>query len=347
MSKKSPKVLIVATSPRSRGGITSVIEAHQRGEQWKKYHCIWIETQIDKNIIIKTYYLIASLIQFILIISFYDIVHIHTSTSNCATLKSPFVFISRLLKKKIIIHLHIGDQIDTYVNHFLFKYVVNSANIIIVLSNNIKHKLQTLYNLKNEIKVIYNPCKNVQILDYHKRSKYILFAGYLNHNKGYRDLIQAFALISKKFPEWKVIIAGNGEIQIAKDLVQSLKMESQIEIKGWVSGKDKDEMFRKASVFCLSSQSEGFPMSVLEAWSYGIPVICTLVGGLPDVIVDSGNALVYDFGNIDKLASQLSRMINDDELRMRIAQKSKELAQSIFKEENINLDIANLYDSIK
>ena len=52
------KVLIVATSCKTRGGITSVIKAHKAGEQWKKFHCKWIETHIDKNSIYKLWYFI-------------------------------------------------------------------------------------------------------------------------------------------------------------------------------------------------------------------------------------------------------------------------------------------------
>ena len=47
------KVLIIATSQKTRGGITAVIKAHEVGEQWKKFHCKWIETHIDKNSIYK------------------------------------------------------------------------------------------------------------------------------------------------------------------------------------------------------------------------------------------------------------------------------------------------------
>lgn len=47
------KVLVVATSRKTRGGITSVIKAHETGEQWKEFHCKWIETHIDKCIFLK------------------------------------------------------------------------------------------------------------------------------------------------------------------------------------------------------------------------------------------------------------------------------------------------------
>ena len=65
------KVLVVATSRKTRGGITSVIKAHETGEQWKKYHCKWIETHRDGNIFCKIGYLIRALLLYILLLPFY------------------------------------------------------------------------------------------------------------------------------------------------------------------------------------------------------------------------------------------------------------------------------------
>ena len=64
------KVLVIATSRKTRGGITSVIKAHETGEQWEKFHCKWIETHRDGNPIRKLYYLFTALIEYILLIHF-------------------------------------------------------------------------------------------------------------------------------------------------------------------------------------------------------------------------------------------------------------------------------------
>ena len=60
------KVLVIGTSHKTRGGITSVINAHKKGEQWTKYHCKWIETHIDKGAIWKLFYLVKGWLQFII-----------------------------------------------------------------------------------------------------------------------------------------------------------------------------------------------------------------------------------------------------------------------------------------
>lgn len=94
------KVLVVATSRKTRGGITSVIKAHETGEQWKKYHCRWIETHRDGNAIRKLWYLFTALIEYILLLPFYDIVHIHIATTQSAKRKMLFLYPAKWIGKK-------------------------------------------------------------------------------------------------------------------------------------------------------------------------------------------------------------------------------------------------------
>jgi len=342
----SPRVIILATSKKTRGGVTSVVKAHKQGEQWEKYRCVWIETQIDKNVLMKFIYLLFSFLQFIIIIPFYDIVHIHTSAGNCAKLKTPYLFIAKLLRKKIIAHIHIGSQMELYKNDYFFNYVLKNSDIIIVLSNIFKEKIKNIYNLNNTVRVIYNPCIDVDTVNYEVRKKQILFAGILDHNKGFKDLLSAFALIATKHKDWKLIFAGNGEIDNGRALADNLGIKNQVEFMGWVNGKDKDTLFKESSVFCLPSYAEGFPMSALDAWAYGLPVVCTPVGGLPDIIINGENSLVFNSGDVNKLSIQLERIITDEKLRFDISQKSKELALTTFNQKHINNQIGLLYKSL-
>ena len=77
-----PKVLVVATSRKTKGGITSVVKAHETGEQWKKFHCKWIETHRDGNSVRKLWYLATALIEYICLLPFYDIVHIDRKSTR-------------------------------------------------------------------------------------------------------------------------------------------------------------------------------------------------------------------------------------------------------------------------
>jgi glycosyltransferase involved in cell wall biosynthesis len=343
MSKNNPKVLVVATSRKTRGGITAVIKAHETGEQWKKYHCKWIETHRDGNTIIKLWYLVFSLINFVFFLPFYDIVHIHFSTTVSAKRKYVFFKTAKLYHKKIIIHLHCGDQLDAIWSPIYYKMFTH-ADIALVLSNVIRLKIETYIGHKNKLTVLYNPCPVIKQID--RKKHYILFAGTLILNKGYADLIKAFAIIVKQFPGWKLVFAGNREIEQAKLLVKELEIESQVVFLGWISGDKKNQTFKEASIFCLPSYAEGFPMAVLDAWAYGLPVIITPVGGLSDVVKDNVNALLFNPGDIEALSTQITKMISDEKLRKNIEKESLKLASGIFNPDAINKQLERIYENL-
>lgn len=72
----------------------------------------------------------------------------------------------------------------------------------------------------------------------------------------------------------------------SKRCCKKLNVDRQIKFLGWVSGKEKEHAFQTASIYCLASDGEGFPMGVLDAWAYGIPCVVTPVGGIPDIVSD-------------------------------------------------------------
>ena len=173
-----------------------------------------------------------------------------------------------------------------------------------------------------------------------------MYAGTLNFNKGYADLIKAFSIVAKKHPEWKVVFAGHGEIQEARELAKDLGVDSQCNFLGWISGEQKDAAFRRASILCLASYQEGFPMAVLDAWAYGVPVVSTTAGGLIDIIIEGQNGLLFEAGNVEQLSKTLEIILSDSELRTRIASESRVLAYTTFNIVYLNHQLGELYESL-
>ena len=346
MSKKTPKVLVVATSSRTRGGITAVVNAFKTGDVWKKYHCRWIETHIDRSIAAKLWRFFISLTQFVFLIPFYDLVHIHFSLPLSAYRKYIFFRIAKLFRKKVIIHLHLGNQIESIWNNLYEKFFVQ-ADVALVLSHVTEKAIKKLLNGKeSNIKILYNPTISTPSTDKVSKQPYILFAGTLDYNKGFRDLIISFAKIAHGHPTWKIVFAGNGKIDEGKQLAKELGIETQTLFWGWVNGETKDKLFKEASIFCLPSYAEGFPMAVLDAWAYGLPVIATPVGGLPDVLDDGKNALVFQPGDTEHLAKCLDYLISDEKLSNTISQESLKLSQTVFNIENINKQLVDIYKEL-
>ena len=342
------KVLVIATSHKTRGGITSVVKAHQQGEQWKEFHCKWIETHIDKGAISKLFFLIKGWMQFMFNLPCCQIVHIHMSEPASAIRKCFFLPFAKLFGKKVIMHFHAFSP-DTTIrgkHGRVYKYLFSNADRVIVLSQLWKTYVNDEFHLGDKVVVVYNPCTTEILKGSYPKRKLILYAGTVNARKGYADMIRAFARIANKYPEWSIVFAGNGEVKQGEELAKSLRIDKQTVFLGWVSGAEKDRAFKEASIFCLPSYAEGFPMAVLDAWAYGLPVITTPVGGIPDIAEDGKNLLLFTPGDEEQLAKQFERMIGDENLRNKIAEESVRLAHTTFNQQVINKQIGDLYKEL-
>lgn len=221
-----------------------------------------------------------------------------------------------------------------------------SANLVIVLSIFWKNALNDILGISNNVLVLYNPCLKVNRGSLLKE-KYILVAGTIIPRKGYETIIVGFSLISKKFPDWKIVFAGNGDIDRALEIAKNTNIENQVEFIGWVSGIDKENVFRKASIYCLASVAEGFPMGVLDAWAYGLPCVVTPVGGLPDILTNNRSGLFFPVGDSNYLSSQLEKLIIDETLRNNIVNETDKIINGELEISIINLKLDSIYNSFK
>lgn len=343
------KVLIVATSRKTRGGITSVIKAHETGAQWKKHHCKWIQTHRDGNSLRKLWYLGTALLEYILLLPFYDIIHIHVSYNTSAKRKLIFARLAKILNKKIIIHFHPSTEkllFDSVQNHIL-KTLFSYSNLLLVLSPQwIKWINQAFPHNNYNMKVLFNPCPIVS-RDFSKKKNHILFAGTLNERKGYNRLLEAFSLICNSHKDWKLIFAGNGAIDKAKKIQQNLGIpNNQVEYLGWISNKEKEKAFQEASIYCLPSWGEGFPMGVLDALAYGIAIITTPVGGITDVMTNGINSLIFETNNIKDLSNCLVELIDAPNYRSQLIKEADKLVKNEFNIKNINNQLEEIYSSL-
>lgn len=341
------KTLILATSRNTRGGITSVVKAHEQGAQWKEYNCKWIETHIDTGVLAALWYFFKSYVQFLYYLPTAKIIHFHLSEPGSAIRKLLYFYPAHLLKKKTIIHFHAFSP-ETTINgskQWVYRYIFCRADKVVVLSDTWKKVVYEAFNNEN-IEVVYNPCTTIVSENNYFKQKNILYAGAINARKGYADMIRAFAKIAHEYSDWNIVFAGNGEIEEGRALAKELGIVNQCKFLGWLNGEQKDKAFKEATIFCLPSYAEGFPMAVLDAWAYGLPVITTPVGGIPDVAKNDENMLVFNPGDVEILADCMQRLITDEILYDKIQKASIDFAENKFSLKEINTQIGNIYNEL-
>jgi glycosyltransferase involved in cell wall biosynthesis len=348
--KKKAKVMMIGPSRNTRGGITTVLGTYSRAGFWKEWECYWLETHIDKSLLHKFIYALRAYAKFAYLVHKYQILHIHFSEPPSAVRKTFFFIPALLLRKRIILHFHSFSPETTTKSRFapLYRFLFDRADMIIVLSETWKKEVSGITGNPN-LCIVYNPApihESSIIRTAGTDGNYILFAGTLNERKGFRDLIKAFTSVSANTPGWKLILAGNGEIEEGKALATKLGIIDKVEFKGWVSGSEKDTLFTNAGIFCLPSYAEGFPMAVIDGISYGIPVITTPVGGILDVLEPEKDILAFTPGDVQGLTKALDRLISSRTLRNNLAENALQKTEKLFDIQSIGVQLGLIYENL-
>lgn len=134
---------------------------------------------------------------------------------------------------------------------------------------------------------------------------YFLFIGNLEPRRGVEELLTAFHLFLKKHPEFKLVIAGRPN-SYGRHLMEKTKNES-IRFVGFVAQEDLPSLYMNSFAYVYPSHYEGFGLTVLEAMSYGCPVITTDASSLPEVA--GGAASMVPPGDPVKLAEAMAEMV--------------------------------------
>ena len=116
---------------------------------------------------------------------------------------------------------------------------------------------------------------------------------------------------------------------------------------GWVDGEKKENLLKKSQLFVLPSYNEGLPIAILEAMSYGIPVISTDVGSISEVVKDNETGFLIKPGEAESLAKAIIKVINLEEVWKRQSMASKELINAKFNEDEYFKEFNCLYRKIK
>ncbi len=154
------------------------------------------------------------------------------------------------------------------------------------------------------------------------KSPFVLAVGTLEPRKNHIGLIKAFHQLhqQKKAPAMLVIAGGPGWLyEETQSLVEKLKLTKKVRFLGRVTDFELITLYSMAEVFAFPSFFEGFGIPPLEAMACGAPVITSNTSSLPEVVGDA--ALLVDPYNIDDLAHNIQKVLDDDELRASLRQK--------------------------
>ncbi|OYU76345.1 MAG: hypothetical protein CFE45_31680, partial [Burkholderiales bacterium PBB5] len=152
---------------------------------------------------------------------------------------------------------------------------------------------------------------------------YFLYLGLIAPAKGSFDLLRAWPAVLAQAPAWQLKVGGNGQTAALLQTAADLGVAASVQCLGWVAGEPKQQLIAAASAFVLPSYNEGSPVAVLEAMAHGVPVVCTPVGGVPDIVADGQEGLLVPVGDSAALADALLRLTSQPALREALGQAGR------------------------
>ncbi|MFA7575320.1 MAG: glycosyltransferase family 4 protein, partial [Arcobacteraceae bacterium] len=182
-----------------------------------------------------------------------------------------------------------------------------------------------------------------------KRNEQIifLFVGRLEKLKGLTYLIEAVNILKRENTEFVVWIIGEGNESVNfKNLVWKYNLEKYINFFGSKTNQDTVSYYVSSDVFILPSLKEGFPLTLLEAWAAGLPVIISDVGNVSEICRDKENALIIPPGNSQKITEAMKLLIDDEHLREKLGENGKELVEKKYSWEKISKEFEIIYKDL-
>ena len=202
---------------------------------------------------------------------------------------------------------------ETLFNDILDKYRRNVTTFI-APSRFLKNKLVEFGWPAQQISYVPNFIVSENFQPQFKKSGYFIYLGRLSQEKGIGTLIHAFQKIGSRNARLKIV----GEGPLKSSLQALIAGDERIEFTGYLSGADLAEVIRGALAMVIPSEwYENAPMSVLEAFACGTPVIGARIGGIPEMIEDGVHGYLFDSGNATDLQEKLELMLDMAEERVR------------------------------
>ena len=160
----------------------------------------------------------------------------------------------------------------------------------------------------------FSPCAKMET-----KQKVLLAAGRVDdwHYKGFDVLMKAWNLVAHRHPEWQLMLAGQGSEETL-NFLKSLLTDDVAKVNTVFLGYSKDmlSLYGKASIYVLSSRSEGLPMVLIEAMSQGCaPVATANMGRTAEIITSAKEGVICKAEDVENLARGIDRMIADEAYR--------------------------------
>ena len=282
----------------------------------------------------------------------FEIFHIHSATSGSFIRKFILANIIKTFypSKEIIIQVHSGKFIEFFEKNKYYRKIIKQTfdkAVALIFITEKQHLFFSENGFKDKAYLTRNPIIDRESFQRNPDKELnIIFLGKISKEKGVFDLIEAAYDLKDFLIEYnvKIFIAGAGETNLLKNKIKDKNIEQVISYIGWVDHKEKERILRNSNLMVLPSYFEAMPMSILEGMSFGMPIIATNVGAIPNLVGDENGRLISP-GDIKALKQSLKYYVLDRNA-IETAGNNSYRKSKIYFISNVNQQICSIYKDL-
>lgn len=267
-----------------------------------------------------------------------------------------YIFIIKTFKIKLIFHLHgkgISEESKNGFKKILYKWAFKNSNVI-CLSEKLSEDIKNVHSGK--IYIINNgiPGYRHDFLPANKMDKKfnMLFLSHLQKSKGILIFLDVLRLLLdnekyKNFVHAKII---GSELDVTKNsiLAEVLRynINGNVEVLGPKFGSEKMQLIANSDVLVYPTLNDAFPLVILEAMQFGIPVIASKEGAIPEIVDDGITGFLVDKNNPNQIKEKLITLIEDQDLRNKMAHAARKKFLEKYTLETFEKNVINVFNQI-
>ena len=269
-----------------------------------------------------------------------DILHVHYAIPHAAVAyMAKKVLQSHGIDIPVVTTLHGTDITLVGSNKSFFpvaEFSINSSDGVTTVSNQLKRKTESTFDVNNEIRVIYNFIDFDRFRktnkDHFKKAiapdgeKIMVHVSNFRKVKRVDDVIHVFQKVQAKMP-CKLMLIGDGpEREKMEQLCRKIGLCNEIRFLGKQDAVE--ELLAVADIFVLPSGNESFGLAALEAMACEVPVVSSNIGGLPEVNIEGKTGYLCDVGDIDTMADRVLSILEDPDIHQKFRNTAFEHAKT-------------------
>lgn len=198
------------------------------------------------------------------------------------------------------------------------KFSIEMSDGVTAVSQSLRQQTHHYFGIQKEIEVINNFfVPKVELIGNKllrsqfvlEGEKLLLHASNFRSVKRAEDVVKIFAEVRKKIPSKLLLVGSGGELQKVKNLVASLNLQNEVIFIGKIL--NIDAYVTSADLFLLPSSQESFGLAALEAMAYGVPVVASNVGGIPEVVLEGKTGFLAPVGDVQAMSEAAIKLLSD------------------------------------